>query len=786
MDAAIENAEYIEDMLASRLGGRTGESEAWRAFVSIMNEELFRRAEDSERRILAGGAFACYLSMEYLLGRLATQTLLNMRIMESARRAFAKLGFDMGKVLAHEPSTQLGNGGLGRLAACFFDSLATMDMPAFGYGLFYRCGIYKQEIVKGRQAEKPDLWWERENFAIRRRPDIAHDIKFGGKVIGAGGIERAKWKPSESVRASAADAMIAGYGTKTVLRVRLWDAERKNRRAPDIRKKIENITDFLYPPDTTPEGKRLRLRQEHVLVSASIQDMFERFRISGKQIEKIERAAKVQLNDTHPALAIPEIIRILMQQYNFGFDQAYEKTYRMCAYTNHTLMAEALEKIDIGLMRRELPLHLAIIERIDGAFAVKAAMTVAKSKMGQVAIIDRKNGAVNAGHLCIAATHKVNGVAKLHSGLLKKKEFRIFAQLFPGKFINETNGITQRRWLLQANPRLASLITETIGDGWITDLGRLKKLSRFKNDDGFLEKLWRAKQENKAELFDWIRRETGTKLDPSFMLDVQVKRIHEYKRQLLNIMHVIHRYNLIRDGRADGMAPRVCMFAGKAPPTYEAARDILSLIANAAEIINSDRRCKGVLKVVFVPNYNIDIAEKIVRAAELSEQISTAGKEASGTGNMKLVLNGALTMGTLDGANVEIANAVGRRNIFTFGLSAQQVYNMKDRGYDAQKYYDANPEIRRVAEQIQRGEFGRHRALLDAFFDDGDQYMLLPDFPAYAAAQKRADAIYGDAREWTRRSLINIAKCGFFSSDRAIGGYAKDIWRIKPVDEKRG
>jgi starch phosphorylase len=687
--------------------------------------------------------------------------------------------------LGLDTSTQLGNGGLGRLAACFFDSIAAKKLPVFGYGLFYRCGIYKQEIIGGKQSEAPDFWWRDDNLGVIKRDDIGYIIPFGGSVRPGRRIESMRWEYAEEVRVKARDIAVAGYGTARAACVRLWDAERKDKSPPGVFKKITNITDFLYPPDDTDEGRRLRLRQEWVLVAASVADIFERFRRSRMPVSRIEKLVKIQLNDTHPTLAIPEAIRVLMQDYRMPYEEAFAKTGEMCAYTNHTLMAEALEKIDIGLMRSELPYHLAIIERINEDFMRMARRRVPAGKLAGIEIVNHGKGFVNSGNLCISSCHKVNGVAKLHSDLLRKKEFRTFARLFPKKFINETNGISQRRWLLEANPRLSSLVTSAIGDGWTRDLGQLKRLMKFKRDGGFLTALLDMKYENKAALFSTLRDELGLRLNPRFMLDAQIKRIHEYKRQFLNILQAIHRYNRIIDGRADGLEPRVVLFAGKAPPTYAVAKDIVSLINGAAAKINGDPRCDGLLKIVFVPNYNVDKAEGIIRAAELSQQISTAGMEASGTGNMKLALNGALTIGTLDGANIEIKNAVGGANAFIFGLTAAKVYRLKERGYDAQKKYESLPELQRIIRQIETGFFGRdtHDTLLDAFFSQNDRYMILADFEDYLRAQAEADALYKNPVAWAGKMLANIAHCGFFSSDRAIDGYARDIWNIRETAE---
>ena len=555
-----------------------------------------------------------------------------------------------------------------------------------------------------------------------------------------------------------------------------------------MKKNITNITDFLYPPDGTEDGKRLRLRQEYLLTSASIQDLFERFKKTKLDISEIDKFLAVQLNDTHPTLAIPEIIRILMKDYNFSYDEAYKKMYNICAYTNHTLLAEALEKIGIDLFKSELPYHFAIIEKINSDFMEIARQTVADFKLNNLEIVNYKYGYINCGNLCIVATHKVNGVAALHSKLLKRKEFPLFNELFPRKFINETNGITQRKWLLETNPKLSNLITKNIGDEWITNLPHLRKLLKYKNDSNFLDKWQKVKYENKLDLMNLIKDDLGLKLSPDFMVDSQIKRMHEYKRQFLNILQVIDRYNRIVDGDTDGLQPKIYVFAGKAHPNYTVGKEIITLINDVAKVVNNDKRCKDLLKVVFIPNYNIDKAQIIISATELSEQISTAGKEASGTGNMKFTLNGALTIGTLDGANVEIKNKVGRKNIFIFGLTARKVYNIKERGYDAQNLFNKNPRIQRIIQQILTGAFSngdteRYKNLMTAFFNHNDEYMLLADFNSYVKTQLEIDKAYENQKLWWKKSVINTANSGFFSSDRTIKSYAKDIWKIKEIKE---
>lgn len=796
MQTQLTNQKYLKERLNFFLTETTKKTpknaklnDWYVAFVNMLNDELVDLADVSEHNILNGkNKIVAYLSMEYLLGKLSRQSLLNMGTYESFKKAFASYKVDLDELLKLEPSTQLGNGGLGRLAACFFDSLATLDYPAFGYGLLYRCGIYKQEIKNNIQVEKPDIWIEKQNPAIDKRRDIAYTVNFGGYVKKSSRLEDMVWMPSEAVKAFANDVLIAGYDTDNTLRIRLWEAERNDKSKPDLKKNITNLTDFLYPPDSTFDGRKLRLRQEYLLVSASIQDLFERFKKTGVSVDKIEKFLAVQLNDTHPTLAIPEIIKILMQDYNMPYEQAFEKMNKICAYTNHTLLAEALEKIDINLFKSELPYHFAIIERINEDFMNMAKKTVADWKLNKIEIINYRDNYINCGNLCIVATHKVNGVAALHSKLLKKKEFAVFSSLFPKKFTNETNGITQRKWLLESNPKLSNLITKTIGNEWVKDLTKLKKLLKYKNDENFLAKLEKVKMENKVAFAEFVKNELHIKISPNFIIDSQIKRIHEYKRQFLNIMQVIDRYNRIIDGDTKGMEAKVYVFAGKAHPSYTAGKEIITLINDVADVVNKDKRCNDLLKVVFVPNYNIDKAQMIISATEVSEQISTAGKEASGTGNMKFALNGALTIGTLDGANVEIRDKVGSKNIFIFGLNAKKVYNLKERGYDAQKYFNDNPRIQRIVEQIMSGYFchgdtSRYKTLMESFFNNNDEYMLLADFNSYIKAQSNIDEMYKNKKLWLKKSLINIANCGFFSSDRTIKSYAKDIWKIREIKE---
>ncbi|MDR3126682.1 MAG: glycogen/starch/alpha-glucan family phosphorylase [Rickettsiales bacterium] len=767
MAGNLADAKFVASRLRHYLGDRRDAGSAYGAMVRVLNEGLSGMAARTEARILDGRRrFACYLSMEYLLGKLGVQTLLALGAYDAFAEAAAELGLRFDDVLARDVSTQLGNGGLGRLAACFFDSVAAMRMPVFGYGLFYRCGIYRQEIINGRQVELPDLWWRDENLAVIRRDGIKYSVGFGGR---ANGLE---WTPQEKVSVAARDVVIAGFCSGAAATVRLWDAERPDSGPPDIFGDIRNITDFLYPPDDTPAGKRLRLRQEYVLVCASVNDMLERFRATGLPASKIDRYLRVQLNDTHPALAIPELIWIFMSRFGMDFRAAYEKTGVICSYTNHTLMAEALEKLDLKLLAAELPLHLEVIKMVSADFIVSKGRRLDARALAKSSIVSPK-GFVSAGNLCVIACRKVNGVAKLHSELLREREFRDLSGLYRGKFLNETNGISPRRWLLEANPRLAHMITGLIGPEWMADLGRLKKLGKYSGDARVLERLRGIKRENKAVLYGML----GIGADPGVMLDAQVKRIHEYKRQLLNILQVIHRYNRICEGERP--PPRVALFAGKAPPTYAMAKEILALINGVAGVVNSDARARGLLHVAFVPNYNIDLAERIISAADLSEQVSLAGTEASGTGNMKFALNGALTIGTLDGANVEIAERVGRGNMFIFGMDAREVERERARGYDPKRFVAASPGLAMVLARLEDGAFGRCGMILDALLEKGDEYMVLADFASYLRAQERADAVYADWRAWAKSSLANIAGSGYFSSDRAIAGYAGDIWRIK-------
>ncbi len=734
------------------------------AFSFVLNDILKSKKEDTEAVILNGNnKFAAYFSIEYLFGKLALQNLLSLKLYNDFKQIFKSYKVNIDDVLELESSTQLGNGGLGRLAACFFDSFATKSYPLFGYGLLYKNGIFKQVIKNNKQVEENDTWLSKTNPGLIKT-NIKYNVNFGGKITTAKDIKNIKWSSTEKIEVVANDLCIAGYDNNKVLSVRLWQSKNA-------------ITDNLYPKDHDETGKLLRLKQEYVLVSASVQDLFNRFKKMDKSIEKY---ISIQLNDTHPTLTFIEIIRILMLDYSLDFETAYNKATKICSYTNHTLLPEALEVVSIDLLKKLLPYHYYLIQKIDERFKNFAKTKIKPNAIKDLQIIDKN--VVRLGNLCFIMANKVNGVAKLHSDLLKKQFFPLYYKLFPKKFINETNGITQRKWLLEANPLLSNYITDKIGDDWITDLSKIKNLLKFKRNSEVLKDLENVKNKNKLQLIKYIRDNLNINIPTNFMIDTQIKRMHEYKRQLLCILQIIDRYNKIKQGRVAGLVPKAYIFAGKSHPSYEAGKEIITLINDVATIINNDRACKNLLRVVFIPNYNVDIAKIIIAGSELSEQISQAGKEASGTGNMKLALNGALTIGTLDGANVEIRKNVGRKNIFIFGNKVKQVKKLQSK-YNPSLYINNNIDLKQAIEDIQSGKFGdkkRYSNLMNNLLSK-DEFMVCADFESYVKTQLKIDEVYKDKKTWYKKVIRNIANCGFFSSDRTVSGYAKDIWKIKEI-----
>ncbi|MCB1503745.1 MAG: glycogen/starch/alpha-glucan phosphorylase [Hyphomicrobiaceae bacterium] len=748
-----------------------------------------------------------YLSMEYLVGRSLTKNLIDLHLLEHTRAALAEVGqtYETIADLEHDPG--LGNGGLGRLAACFLESMATLGLPGCGYGLRYEFGLFSQGIENGAQVEHPDNWLKEGNPWEFRRPDIVYEVHFGGTcscTVQDDGRRVCVWTPAQSVHATSYDFPIAGYRNGTVTNLRLWTARATGdfdlayfNRGNYIKSTEEKITSevlskILYPDDSTHEGRELRLKQEYFFVSASIQDILTRFFRTNTDLDTLPDKAVIQLNDTHPALGIAELMRLLVDVHGLDFDHAFDITSRTFAYTNHTLLPEALERWPIGMLRALLPRHLEIIFDLNVRLLerVRAYAPNNPGKTYAMSLVEDADQSVRMAHLAILGSTRVNGVAKLHSDLLRANMFPDFDRMYPGKFINITNGVTPRRWLKQSNPGLSELITERIGEGWPTNLSLLRELAPLADDAEFRERFRAVKAANKVRLANFIEQQLGIPVPCDALFDTQIKRIHEYKRQLLNVLHVITRYNRIRDG-AVPRTPRVVVLSGKAAPGYFMAKLIIRLIHDVARVINSDPAVGDMLKVVFVPDYSGTLAEIIIPGTDLSEQISTAGTEASGTSNMKFAMNGALTIGTWDGANIEIAKSVGEENIFIFGLRANEVTSTKARGYDPRGYYRSNPQLHRALDMIGTGYFspsepGRYAAIFHSLFDGGDHYMLLADYESYMAAHEQVSQLYLDPDEWARKAVLNVSGMGYFSSDRAVQEYADNIWGVAPLKSPAG
>ena len=745
-----------------------------------------------------------YLSMEFLIGRTLMNSLLNMGIYDDAAKAFEEIGLNLDEICEAEPDAALGNGGLGRLAACFLDSLSTLGLPGYGYGIRYEFGMFHQKIENGYQIEHPDNWLRYSNPWEFPRAEVLYPVKFNGRVIGypnEKGILQHQWVDTDEVMAMAYDTPIPGFNCNTVNNLRLWSA--KSSRDFDLQyfnegnyiqavaneSESEYISKILYPDDTTHMGRELRLKQQYFFVCASIQDMLYRFEKSGERLENLSDKVALQLNDTHPSIAIPELMRILLDHKGMSWNKAWEITNSIFAYTNHTLMPEALETWPVALMKKLLPRHMQIIFEINHRFLNKVMHHFPgdNALLKRMSIIGEEGEQhVRMANLAIIGSHTVNGVAALHSKLMRETIFADFDRYSPGKIINKTNGVTPRRWLHHANPSLANLINQHIGNKWVIDLDELKKLTPLSNNKAFCDDFSRIKLENKKKLTALIKKHLDITVDPHSMFDVQIKRIHEYKRQLLNIMHVITLYNRMRNGDTDSVA-RTVIFSGKSAPGYAIAKLIIKLINAVADIVNNDPAINDRLKVIFIPNYDVSTASDIIPAADLSEQISTAGMEASGTGNMKLALNGALTIGTLDGANVEIRDEVGDENIFIFGLTVDEVAQQKQDGYNPKKYYDNNPELKQTLDMIGNGFFSPENAdlytpIIDMLLNQGDHFMVLADYAAYIDCQEKVSELYKNKTEWTKKSILNVANMGLFSSDRTIAEYAEEIWNIKPVN----
>ncbi len=744
-----------------------------------------------------------YLSLEFLMGRALGNNLINLGLYEQCAQELREMGYELEQLQELEWDAGLGNGGLGRLAACFLDSMATMQLPAYGYGIRYEYGIFFQHIRDGYQVETPDNWLRYGNVWEIDRPEYLYNVKYYGNVIqstGPDGKLNSEWTDTQDVMAMAYDIPIPGYGNNTVNNLRLWAAKSTREfdfeyfnhgdyiKAVQDKQKTETISKVLYPNDNVVQGKELRLKQEYFFVSATLQDVIRRYKKAHPDFSHFPDKVAIQLNDTHPAIAIPELMRILMDLNGMSWDAAWRITTATFGYTNHTILPEALEKWPVSMIETLLPRHMQIIYEINQRFLndITKKYPGDSDRLRRMSLIEEgSERMVRMAHLAVVGSHSVNGVAELHTSLIKTILFKDFNEFYPDRFNNKTNGITQRRWSRLCNQKLADLITGKIGEGWLTDLYQLKKLTEYADDSAFRAE-WRAvKAHNKETLAAYISSLTGVKVNLDSIFDIQVKRIHEYKRQLLNCLHAIHLYNQIKQNPEASFVPRTIIFAGKAAPGYFIAKLIIKLINSVADVINRDPDLNNLLKVVFLPNYCVSMAEKIMPGADLSEQISTAGMEASGTGNMKFALNGALTIGTLDGANIEIKEEVGDENIFIFGLKADEVLNLKKSGYNPREYYERNADLKKVSDMIANGFFSPwnpqlFKPIIDSLMST-DNFMLFADFEAYVKCQSVVSQNFTNVEDWTRKSILNVANTGKFSSDRAIGEYAKDIWNVKSV-----
>ncbi len=751
-----------------------------------------------------------YLSLEFLMGRAMSNNIINLGVEEEVREALASLGYTYEELEAVESDAGLGNGGLGRLAACFLDSLATLEIPAYGYGIRYNYGIFRQQIKQGWQVEQPDNWLRAGNPWEIVRPDVVYPVGFGGsvQVIREGGKDLFKWSPSETVLGVAYDMPIIGYGANTVNTLRLWSAKsldefdfaefNEGDYTEAVRSKItaENLSQVLYPNDTLYMGKELRLKQQYFFVSCSLSDIIRRFkRNENYDWNAFSDFAAIQLNDTHPSLAVPELMRLLIDLEGLSWDEAWKITVSSLGYTNHTLMPEALEKWSVPMLGSLLPRHLQIIYEINHRFLQEAVshFPLQPQILNQISIVEEANPKnIRMANLAIVGSHSTNGVAALHSQLLRDSMFTHFNTIFPERFNNKTNGITQRRWLLASNPELSTLITKAIGNKWITDFSQMAKLKKFADDSAFVADFAKIKAANKVRASKFLRADTSIILQDDTFFDVQVKRLHEYKRQLLNVLNILYIYNDLKMGGEETklMEHTTFLFGGKAAPGYVNAKLIIKLINNIAQVVNADEEVNDRLAVHFMPNYRVTMAEALIPATNLSQQISTAGTEASGTGNMKFMINGALTIGTLDGANIEIAEEAGAENLFIFGNTEQQIEKLRP-SYDPHSYIKANPKIQAIMDLLQSGYFnvnepGIFDPLYRSLLQEGDRYFLFADLQMYADAHRNARELYkNDQTEWNRRAVLNVASGSKFSSDRTIGEYAEDIWKIKSLPVKQ-
>ena len=799
-------AEHLEFFLVKDRNTVTGD-DAYYALSLAVRDRLVRRwlrtqyeynKKDTKR--------VYYLSLEYLMGRILGNALVNMDYYEQCREILLRDGYNLEEIMEYENDMGLGNGGLGRLASCYLDSMATLQLPAFGYGIRYEYGIFKQEIENGYQVELADTWLTGGNPWDILRRKLQYRISFYGKVetkVNPDGTFSFDWVDTEDVLAVAYDVPVPGYRNQTVNNLRLWQARaamdfsfidfNKGNYVEAVSQKndSETISKVLYPNDTYVEGKFLRLKQQYFFVAATLQDIIRKYKINHKTFDKFAEKTVIQLNDTHPVISIPELMRILMDIENLSWEKAWAIASKTFAYTNHTVVPEALEEWSVPILSNLLPRHMQIIEEINRRFLeeVKKKYTKDQSILQKLSIIDQSGERrVRMANLAIVGSIAINGVAALHTEIIKTRIFNHFYKLFPEKFVNITNGITPRRWLKTANPFLSEIITDKIGDRWVSNLDEIKKLEKFIKNKNFRENFRNAKWLNKKLLIQHIESEHDIKINPESMFDVQIKRFHEYKRQLLNVLHIITLYNRIKDNPNIDMVPRTVIFGGKAAPAYFAAKMIIKLINNVADVINNDPDVGDKLKVVFLKNYSVSLAERIIPASDLSEQTSTAGFEASGTGNMKFALNGAITIGTMDGANIEIREEVGEDNIFIFGLLANEVIQLKQSGYNPSEYYRKNKNLKRVIDMISSNYFSKKEP---GIFDDMirglmtvDYYCLFADYQSYIDAQDKVSELYRDQEEWTKKAILNVARIGKFSSDRSVKDYAEKIWKVKPVKIK--
>lgn len=811
----VKNVELLKDSFARRLEYSLAKDkysatklDYYKSLAYTVRDQMVKKWLNSQRTYYDRKAKRIYyLSLEFLIGRSMGNAILNLGLSEDISQALYELGHDLEELQELEWDAGLGNGGLGRLASCFMDSMATMGLPAYGYGIRYEYGIFSQKIKDGSQVETPDNWLRYGNPWEIEMPEHLYTVKFYGRVrqyYDEKGVAKNEWVDTQDVMAVAYDTPIPGYRNNIVNNMRLWAAKSTREfdlnyflygdyeKAVSDKAQSETISKILYPSDSTMAGKELRLKQEYFFVCATLQDIIRRYKKSNPDrpdFEDLPDKVAIQLNDTHPAIGIAELMRLLIDIEGISWDKAWKVTVNTFGYTNHTILPEALEKWHVNLIGHVLPRHLQIIYEINHYFleSVKKIYPLDLDRLRRMSIIEEDGGKwVRMAHLAIVGSHAINGVSRLHTKILKNEVFKDFYDIWPERFHNKTNGITQRRWLKLCNPELSQFISENIGEGWITNLFELKNLIPFAKDRVFQERWDAIKLNNKKHLAAYVKRYNQIELDIDSMFDCQIKRIHEYKRQLLNLLHVISLYNRIKADPKGDIVPRSIIFAGKAAPGYYMAKLIIKLINSVADVVNNDNEVNEKLKVVFIADYSVTLAEMIIPAIELSEQISTAGTEASGTGNMKAGLNGALTIGTLDGANIEIKDEVGEENIFIFGLKAEDVANLRRSGYNPWDYYHNNPELRRIIDMIANGYFSTSqpdlfKPIVNSLLDQGDRYMALADFESYVKCQQRVSETYKRRYKWINMSILNTANMGRFSSDNTVKMYADEIWNVKPI-----